>query len=198
MSDSSKKQQRTAGLVRKLTVPPILILYLVIILALFRKDVFPNPFSFFLSLFLLGILPVLAYPIQKILPVWKTKGRQGQRTLAFAFTFLGYTIHFITTLVLHANRNLMLVASTYFLSVVLLSVLNLFTPLKASGHACSITGPSVLLSFLISPVFLFIGILLAVIVCQASLTLKRHTIPQFLGGIAACIISFILSLLLYF
>lgn len=195
-SNKNEKSKRISGIIRKVTVPPVMIVYLIIVLAAAGKDVFQSGLQIFLALFFLGILPVLAYPLQKIMPGFKGKGRDGQRKLAFLFTFIGYTANFIYAVTAGVTRNYFLVASTYFLSIVILSLLNLFTPLKASGHACSIAGPAALLSFLIHPIFILIGIILAVIVGLASVIMKRHTIGQFIGGIASCLAGFLISVII--
>ena len=184
---------RTAKIIRKATVPPVMILYLVIVLAVSGQDAFRSPGEVLLLLFLLGIVPVLAYPLQRFIPGLKNQGRNGQRKLAFIFTFLGYTVNFLLALSLHMNRNYVLVASTYFLSILFLSVLNIFTKLKASGHACSFTGPAALLGVIVHPVFIAVGTLIAVPVCHASVILKRHTPAQLAGGIIVCVISFLIS-----
>ena len=188
------KREKAASVIRKATVPPVMILYLIIVLAVSGKNVFRNPFEALLALFLLGIIPVLAYPLQKVLPGFKDKGRDGQRKLAFILTFFGYTANYIAARVLQMEQNYMLVASTYFLSIVFLSVFNIFTPLKASGHACSFTGPAVLLAYIVHPSFIIIGVILGVVVCCASIILKRHTAAQLACGIIVCVCAFFISI----
>ena len=70
-------------MIRIVTTPPILITALILILSISRDDIFRGMGEILMSILLLGMVPVLAYPLQRILPGWKEGGREGQRNLAF-------------------------------------------------------------------------------------------------------------------
>ena len=59
---------------------------LIILLSVYRHDIFNHWSDMFLCILFLGIIPVLAYPIQALIPSFKEKGRSEQRKLAFIFS----------------------------------------------------------------------------------------------------------------
>lgn len=85
------KKEQFAKFIRILSVPPIMITTLVLILAVFRQQFFHSTFEILMIIFTLGIFPVLAYPLQKILPKYRHQGREGQRNLALILNLAGYT-----------------------------------------------------------------------------------------------------------
>ena len=100
------------------------------------------------------IIPVLAYPLQKIIPKFRREGREGQRKLAFIMNVIGYMAALVWSFVNKESRGIMLICSTYFLSVCILAVCNMLH-FKASGHACSATGPLIFLLYFIGKKQLF-------------------------------------------
>ncbi len=81
--------------IRVLSVPPVMITVLLLLLNRWKPYFFRTRTEIFISIFWLGIVPVLAYPMQKILPHWKQKGREGQRKLAFLFSMAGFSAAFV-------------------------------------------------------------------------------------------------------
>lgn len=78
-----------AKVIKVATVPPLLITGMLITLTI-TIDIFGGSAGqMILAILLLGLVPILAYPLQKLLP---TKGevREEQRNLAFILTFTGY------------------------------------------------------------------------------------------------------------
>lgn len=69
-------------MIRIITVAPVLAIIMMVIVAGSCEDVFPSPWHLAYSMLFLGVLPLLAYPLQKYIPVYKDKGREGQRNLA--------------------------------------------------------------------------------------------------------------------
>ncbi len=67
--------------IRKITVAPIIAVVMLTVFFILIPEIFQSAFMYVLSLFCLGVLPLLAYPIQKHIPSYKNKGRDGQRTL---------------------------------------------------------------------------------------------------------------------
>lgn len=178
-----------------ITVPPVLVCVLILTLALSRDDIFYHPLDIILSLVFLGIFPVLAYPLQPFLPFFKENGRAGQRKLAFILNIIGYTLAFVSGLFLHVNSRLMLIDMTYFFSVVLLTILNLLH-IRTSGHACSATGPLVLLIYFTGATTIIPCLIIMFLIVWSSLVLKRHTVKDLIFGIFTCIAAFLLAVCL--
>lgn len=67
-------------IIRIITVAPVLASIMIIIVWKCCNGIFPTVWHLIYSLFFLGILPLLAYPLQKYIPGYKDKGREGQRS----------------------------------------------------------------------------------------------------------------------
>lgn len=190
------KKERIAKIVRCITVPPVMITALLLILYFRRADTFHNTADLLMLILLLGIVPALAYPLQKLLPRYKSSGREGQRALAFLFSLLGYLSALIWSIRCRSGQAILLICLTYCISVILLTICNKVFHIRSSGHACSQTAPMIFLICFISWKTLLPCTLLAALVVWASLTLRRHTVTDLLSGAFVCILSFILSYLL--
>jgi membrane-associated phospholipid phosphatase len=196
MSDTKKASEILAKTVRIITVPPILVTLLIIILSDRRSDIFTNVTESIISILLLGIVPVLAYPIQSLLSklkISKLTAREGQRKLAFILSLTGYLAALIFGICAHVKIRLMLIYLTYFLSVLVLTIFNKIFKIRASGHACSVTGPMVFMIYFISWKAIFPCILLAALIVWSSLLLKRHTARDLAFGAFTCLIAFAVS-----
>ncbi|MDO5425913.1 MAG: hypothetical protein Q4F41_19610 [Eubacteriales bacterium] len=190
------KKESIAKLIRTLSIPPVLVTAMLCILATVKPSYFHSPAEILTCILLLGIVPVLAYPLQKILPGLKEMGREGQRNLAFLLNLIGYAAAFLWALLEKASDELLLICSTYALSVVLLTICNKALHFRASGHACSFTGPLLLLVYFLGWKMAVPCVLVAALVIWSSLVLKRHTKQELTGGILVCAVSFLLSLAL--
>ncbi|MGN0407186.1 MAG: hypothetical protein ACI4EJ_02905 [Bacteroides sp.] len=124
--------------------------------------------------------------MQKYIPYFKEKGRDGQRSLAMIFSVVGYLLGTFIVFITKASSDLCVVYLEYLLSGILMLVFNKIFHLKASGHACGIVGPAVLFVYFNMFIPAVIGGLLIIPVLISSLKTKRHTMPQLLGG---CMIS---------
>ena len=191
-----KKKETLAKIVRIVTVPPVMIIALLIILAKVCPEIYRTPSDLFIMLLLLGIFPALSYPLQPMLPGYKNSGREGQRNLAFLFSVIGYIAALIFTFASYANASLRLISLTYCLSVIILILCNKLFHLRASGHACSQTGPILFLVYFINWKCILPGLLIAALVVWSSLLLKRHSVRDLLSGSLVYITAFCLSLLI--
>lgn len=185
-----KKSNQLAKIIRVITVPPIMVTVMIVILSMVRKDIFRNETEIILSLICLGIIPVLAYPLQPIMPGFKGKGREGQRNLAFILTLVGYVFAAVTGYLTDAGNQLQLIYITYLISIILLMVTNKILHVRASGHACSVTGPLIFLTYFTSLKALLPCIVVGAGSVWSSLKLKRHTAKELAMGALICIISF--------
>lgn len=131
---------------------------------------------------MLGILPLLAYPVQKHIPKFEHQGRKGQRTLAMIFAVAGYILCAAGLTILYAPAELWLICLVYLISGAVLLLLNKGLHIHASGHACGVAGPIALLCVFKLYGAAVIGGIAAILACAASIGIRRHTLPQFIGG----------------
>lgn len=189
-------KEKVARVIRVLSVPPIMISALVLILAFCRNGIFRNITDIIILITLLGFVPILAYVLQFFIPKYKNQGREGQRKLAFITNLIGYTAAFIWAIIADVDEAVLLICSTYFFSVVLLTICNKGFHFRASGHASSFTGPLVLLIYFLNWKVIVPCMLVAALIIWSSLFLKRHTAKELTGGIVVCLLSFGLSLIM--
>jgi hypothetical protein len=189
-------KEKLAKFIRIVTVPPVMVTALIAILYIARDDIFTSATEIVMSLVFLALIPVLAYPLSLLIPKIKEKGREGQRNLAFVLTAIGYVVIWLYGLLSACNQNLLLIFTGYFLSVVILLILNKLLKIRASGHACSITGPIVFVSYFLGFKGLIVGIVTYALIYWASITTKRHTPSEFIFGTVTSIVAFIIPLLI--
>ncbi|MGN0315597.1 MAG: hypothetical protein ACI4EG_12545 [Fusicatenibacter sp.] len=182
--------------VRKITVAPIMAAAMLTTFFILTPEIFQSAFTYMLSLLFLGILPMMAYPLQKYIPPYKSKGRDGQRTLAMIFAVCGYILGISAGLFTHAPKGTLLIYLEYLLSGTTILLFNKCFHTKISGHACGIFAPIALFIHFKLYICASIGILVAFFVYISSLHTKRHTLPQLIGGsIAPLAALFVLCLL---
>ncbi len=182
-----------AKLVRIITVPPIMVSALLVILRLFYEESVYKGCDFWFAMIFLALLPALSYPVSYILPKIREKGREGQRNLAFVFNALGYTCAVVYAIIANVSDALMLIFLTYFLSIIILTVFNKVLHIRASGHACSIFGPLVLLVYFMGIKFAIPCIIVFALVCWASLQIGRHSLKELVLGAFSSLIAFVVS-----
>lgn len=101
-------------IIRVVTVAPVLALIMTGLVAGRCEGIFPSPWHLAYSMFFLGVLPLLAYPLQKYIPAYKDKGREGQRNLAIIFAVAGFTTGCIMSFVFPASDGLRVIFLEYF------------------------------------------------------------------------------------
>ncbi len=137
--------------------------------------------DFICALVFLTALPLLAYPLQPVIPGYRDRGREGQRSLAMVFAVSGYVLGCLVNLFLHAPGAMWVIYLEYLVSGALIVLFNKCFLMKASAHACGVAGPcALLLHFHVN--VLVPGILALALTWWASLRMKRHTISQLAGG----------------
>jgi hypothetical protein len=170
-------------------------LLLLIILFITNMQFFGNTLNLMLAIFFLVALPLLAYPLQPLLPYFKHKGREGQRNLALLMASVGYILGVITAAIMPVSDSLLIIYLTYLLSGISLVLLNKVFKIKASGHACGVAGPIFSLIYFIGPWLLF-GILILAAVFWASLKMNRHDKAELLIGTTVPTYALLLSFLI--
>ncbi len=187
----SNLSRKLAHAVRIVSVPPVMVAILIILLFTLREgEVFLSTADMAVSLICLTVLPILAYPLSVMIPAIKRKGRDGQRSLAMYMSGASYLAVFIYGFAARVGDHLMLVYTGYFMSVVILLVANKLFRVRASGHACSVTGPLVYSAYFLGVWGIIVGAALWGIICWASLLMKRHTVREYLLGTLTCLVSF--------
>ena len=132
-------------IVRKLTIPPIFAIALLCAVFFMIPNGTCSVWLLFAGIFFLAGLPALAYPLQKYMPHFKDKGRDGQRSLAMLFSFIGYLLGTIVAFAASAPTVLKIIFLEYLFCGISMLVLNKCFKLKASGHACGVIGPMIMI-----------------------------------------------------
>jgi hypothetical protein len=174
---------KLAYIIRIITVAPIMALVMLLVLFICAPLVFGGTVHFILTVLFLTVFPLLAYPLQPLIKKYRDKGREGQRTLAMIFAVAGYILGFLFAVFLNAPKGVLTVYFSYMLSGLLVAVANKLVRYKASGHACGVAGPFILLVYFGQAVG-YLGIPVLGLVFLASLYMKRHTLGQLLVGTA--------------
>ena len=194
---SAEKKNNFWRMIRIITAAPVLAMAALIVLWLARREVFSGVPQFWALIGCLGILPLLAYPLQRFSPRFQNQGRAGQRTLAMIYAFCGYLLSCLICVLTEASRNIWMFCLEYLLCGLGILVFNKVFHLKISGHICGIIGPMVLLVQNNLPAAILVGFIILLLVATASLKINRHTIPQMIGGGIVPLISFGILLLLF-
>jgi len=186
--------KKISKFIRIVTIAPIAAILLNLTLYFAIPDSFQNIGELLLIILFTAILPVLAYPVQKMFHLLSIEDeREAARTLAILFSIGSYTIGLILSFFLQLSYLQDLIYYTYFFSGVLMVLFNFVFHLKASGHMCGVTGPVAVLVYILGIHYLYLlGIVL--IVSWASITLNRHQYKDLIIGTMIPIIAMILSM----
>ena len=187
------RKDMAAKIIRVLTTAPILSLVLYTVLY-FAVDGFATPAQYAVTLLLYTVLPLTAYPLQPMLPSFRDRGRQGQRTLAMIMANVGYLCSIVYAMFAGVGSALLTLYLTYVFSCTVLLVIDKVFGFHASGHACGLCGPIAALVYFTGWYSFAAGVVLYALVLWGSLRMKRHTVPQFLtGGVVPVVIFLCLA-----
>ena len=188
---------KLAKVIRVMTIPPVVVAVLLTVLY-FANSIFSTPADYWLTLLFLAVVPVLAYPVQKLVPKWREGGRRTQRNLAFVFSFVGYGGAVLTNALRSAGTEVLYISVVYLASVIILTLFNCLTPWHASGHACSLMGPLLLITLFVG--WYAIPVTLAVYAASfwASVYMGRHTPREFwLGSLSSTLATVLCYFILH-
>ena len=157
---------------------------LLIIVYISHANYFGSTWHLVGALFFLTVLPTLAYPLQKYIPKYKDRAREGQRSLAMIFSFLGYLLGTVVAFIFSAPTELKIIYLEYLLCGIGMLLLNKAFKVKVSGHACGIVGPVLLFVYFGLYIPAIVGTALVLPVYISSVRTKQHTLPQLIGGSA--------------
>ncbi|WP_353893869.1 hypothetical protein PRVXH_000638 [Proteinivorax hydrogeniformans] len=191
------KISKLAKTIRIITVVPIMALVMLVILYRINQNIFLETYQYVLTLVFLTILPLSAYPLQPVLPKFRDKGREGQRNLALVMGVLGYLGGIIWAICFHTTQELLFIYLIYFLSGIGILLFNKVLKIRASGHACGVAGPILILMYFIGSKAL-ISIVVLASVFWASIKTKRHTMPQLIWGSVIPVVALLLAKLQIF
>lgn len=186
-----------AKAIRVITVPPLLISALLVALYFYPSGVFASLSSLLHAVAFLGVIPSLSYLVWALIPSLREKGRASQRKLAFIFSIFGYLGGAVYAFVADISRGLSIILLTYFVSVILLTLINKLTIFRASGHGCGVTGPLILPAYFVSPIWIIPSLVGLLAVYLSSIALKRHTLKELVAGSSAALLSFLFCLVLF-
>ena len=175
--------------IRVISIPPLMVTYLLALLFFFRDGVFATTGEFITALAALAIFPALAYPFAEIVPPLKKGGRPAQRKTAFVFSVIGYIGGFIYALTAGFSKPVLTIFTAYLASLLFLVLFNKVFKIRASGHACSVTSPMFFATYYFGQIALLPSALLYAAIFWASLVTKRHTVREFLLGTLVCVVS---------
>lgn len=192
----TKKLANLAKIIRILTIPPIMAITLLTTLYIFKENVFTNFTQFIISVITIAIIPVLAYPLQSKLKIFKGEDvRNNQRNLAVIFSVAGYLIGTIYAMVSNVPSFQLILYVTYLFSGIGIFIGTFILKVKFSGHMCGISGPIISVSYIISWYFMFLYLLVG-LVFWASLYSKKHTVVELLIGNIIPVASFLIAILI--
>ncbi len=195
-STCQKARRSGAKLLRILTVPPILALFLVTALYIgMGKAAFRAPIRYFEAVFTLCVLPVLAYPLCAAVPSLKARGRKTERSLAIVFSLLGYIMGTLFALLGGGTQLELELYLTYIISGALMGLFSFAFKFRSSGHACGVSGPFAMLSYKLGAAWL-IGFLLLIPVFSSSIRLGRHRLSELIAGAAISVAALFVAVLI--
>ena len=171
---------------------PLLAAVMLVFLYAAQPEIFGSLGGLLRQLLFLSLFPLLAYPVQPMIPSFREKGREGQRHLAMIFAFAGHLFDGIVNICVPSSRELILIGWVYLLSGIAILLCNRLFRLRASGHAAGVGAVIGLLVLTGHPRTLAVTLPLLFLVFWASIAAKRHTLPQLIGGtlipIAWCVL----------
>ena len=171
-----------ARIIRICTLAPLLAALMLIFLYATQPKMFNSIGGLLRQLLFLSLLPLLAYPVQPLIPPFRGKGREGQRHLAMIFAFAGSLLNGIVNICVHPSRELSLIGWVYLLSGITILLCNRLFRLRASGHAAGVGAIIGLLTLTGHPGTLVVTLPLLFLVFWSSIAAKRHTLSQLIGG----------------
>ena len=175
-------KNKISKIISVISVAPMVALYVLTALYLHDKNIFGgNALWYGISLFFLTAMPLSAYRLEHVLPAYKNAGREGERKLAFIMCIAGYVLGTIVSFVFHAPLSVKMMFTSYLVSGGILALVNSLIQFKASGHACGVAGPFVVLFYLLGLKIWYI-ILTLIPVFWARIRMGRHTLKELVSG----------------
>jgi hypothetical protein len=189
-------KKKIARVISYVTVVPVVAFFIILLSFFYNRECFIGTGWIIYSIIFLTILPLLAYPLHRIIPASKKQGREGERKLAFILAVISYVLGTIITFLFNAPMIIKKIFMAYLLSGLFLSFFNKGLKIKASGHACGISGPITLLVNIIGFNMLWLYLLMP-IVFWSRINLGRHTLKELFIGTFVGIVSTLAAVSLF-
>lgn len=184
---------KAARFIRIITVAPIMALAFLTILMLSGNNLISKN-DYVYTVVFLTVLPISAYPLQRFLPGYKKRGREGQRSLAIVMAVIGYFAGVFYAFITKAPSELWIVYLTYLLSGIGVLIFNKILKIRASGHACGVIGPLCMEIY-----FLGLNVLPALVIVPlvfwASIKTGRHRYTELLWGSCIPVLSLLIAVI---
>lgn len=188
---------RAAKIIRVVTVPPVMAAWLILTLWLGGNAIVRTASEAAVSIVFLSLLPLMAYPIAAVIPDLRKKGRDGQRNTAFVLSLAGYIGGWVYGRFFDDDPVLLFIFGVYLFSVVILLVFNKLLRLRASGHACSVSGPILVICFVLRGWWIPVCAAVFAASFWSSVRSGRHTAGEYLLGVLSVILAMGASWLVY-
>lgn len=193
MSQKELVKQIAAKIIRVMTVAPFMAALMLTILLIVKPSVYGGGWHYGYAMLCLVVFPLLAYPTAALIPPLRRKGREGQRTMAIVFAVIGYVAGLVGSWLLGGARIELLIFWTYLLSGISIALSSFVFGVKASGHACGVSGPIAMMIYCLGLPYCLLYAILA-FVFWASVKMKRHTPVQLIIGSAIPVIMMFVSI----
>lgn len=185
-------KSRLSRVIRVITIAPIMALLLLVTLYITKAEYFGGSLNFIVAVISLVVFPVMAYPIQPLVPGFRHRGREGQRSLAIWMAGIGYCFGVVMAAFMAVTRQMWIIYLTYFISGILIILFNKVFKVKASGHACGVAGPLFGSIYLMGPLAC-LGLIVLAAVYRASLFMQRHSKSELLLGMTIAAVALLIS-----
>jgi hypothetical protein len=192
---SKENKNKLAKFIRAVAIPPTFVSILTVSLYFLNPNAFRHVGDLIVTITSLALLPILAYPLAKILPPFKEKGRTGSRSLAFITSAIGYIVGTLYAFISGAANDLKFIFCGYLFALIFLTAFNKILKLKASGHACGILGPLLYAVYFFGLGWLIPCAAVGCAVVWASVYRGSHTPKELLLGGMCAIVGFCIGLI---
>lgn len=123
-------KEKTAKIIRIITIPPIEALAMLLILYKLKREEFGTTGNLLMAILFLTVIPICSYPIASRKKD-KEDHRNNQRKMAFAFNFLSYLAAMAAGYCAGCTGMLQWIFNGYFLAVLVLTIVNKVFKIKA-------------------------------------------------------------------
>ena len=186
-------RKQIAKAISLVTVVPVIALFTILLSFFYNKEIFTGIGWIVYSIIFLTVLPLMAYPLHRMIPASRRQGRNGERKLAFILAVISYVLGTLVTFLFNAPIIIKKTFIAYLLSGVFLSFVNKGLKVKASGHACGVSGPITLLINIVGTNMLWLYLIIP-LVYWSRINLDRHTLQELLIGTLVGISSTLVAL----
>ena len=174
-------KQKIYKFISVISVAPLIAFYVLTALYLHDQAIFGGSLWYILSVVFLTLLPFSAYGLEHLIPSIKKQGRKGERKLAFVMCIAGYVLGAASSLIFNAPQGIKMIFMGYLVSGGILAFFNSILKVKASGHACGIAGPYIVLLYFFGRKVWYLVFLL-ILIFWVRKRMGRHSYQELISG----------------